>query len=127
MNLKNFLPFLPLILLTGCATGEFTRLTPGAQPRTPNNLYPVETAFNSKQQSLRWDSIQAYVLVNGESLLLRRVPLVKNRWEGFVPVPSGANSVTYRFKFDYLYNNFGTAPKPSSETSRAYTLKVLEQ
>ena len=30
--------------------------------------------------------------------------LVKNRWEGFVPVPPGVNSVDYRFKFEYKYN-----------------------
>jgi len=33
---------------------------------------------------------------------MRQVPLVKNRWEGVVPVPATANTATYRFKFDYL-------------------------
>jgi hypothetical protein len=107
---KKFLPVLSVLLLTGCA-GMFTRLTPLQQPRNANNLYPVEVAFNSQQQSLRWESIQPYVLVNGELYPLRQVPLVKNRWEGFVPVPPGVNSVDYRFKFDYKYNNFGTPPK----------------
>jgi len=126
MNLKKFLPLLPVILLAGCATAEFTRLTPNVQPRNANNLYPVETALESKQQSLRWDSIKAYVLVNGQTLPLRPVPLVKNRWEGVVPVPATATAVNYRFKFDYLYNNFGTAPKPSSVSSKVYTLKVVD-
>ena len=124
--LKRFLPFLSLLLVAGCVTGKFTRLTPGQQPRNANNLYPVEAAFDSQQQSLRWDSIKAYVLVNGQPLPLRQVPLVQNRWEGFVPVPPTANAVNYRFKFDYLYNNFGTAPKPSSAQSPVYTLKVID-
>ena len=42
--LKKFLAVLPVLLLTGCAT-TFTRLTPLEQPRNPNNLYPVEVAF----------------------------------------------------------------------------------
>ena len=92
-------------------------LTPLEQPRNANNLYPVEVAFNSQQQSLRWDSIQPYVLVNGELYPMRPMPMVKNRWEGFVPVPPGVNTVTYRFKFDYLYNNFGKPPKPDSAFS----------
>ena len=125
--LKKFLPLLPVLLLAGCMTGTFTRLTPGAQPRNANNLYPVETAFDSKQQSLCWDSFKAYVLVNGQSLPLRPVPLVKNRWEGLVPVPPGVTTVNYRFKFDYRYNNFGTAPKPDSVSSKIYTLKVIDQ
>src|ERR1035437_9253442 len=119
---KKFMPVLPALLLMGCAS-MFSRLTPLQQPRNPNNLYPVEVQFNSTQQSLRWDSIKPYVLVNGELYPLRPVELVQNRWEGFVPVPAGANTVGYRFKFDYLYNNFNTPPKPHSAWSPEYHLK----
>jgi hypothetical protein len=125
--LKKFLPLLPCLLLAGCATATFTRLTPGEQPRNANNLYPVEVAFDSAQQSLRWDSIQPSVLVNGQVLPLRPVPMVKNRWEGLVPVPPGVATVNYRFKFDYLYNHFATAPQPNSVSSKTYTLKVVDQ
>jgi len=123
---KKILPVLSVLLLAGC-TATFTRLTPLQQPRNPNNLYPVEVAFNSQQQALRWDSIQPYVVVNGELYPLRPVPLVQNRWEGLVPVPAGANSVEYRFKFDYKYNNVGTDPKPNSEFSPIYKLNVIDQ
>jgi len=123
---KKILPLLSVLLLTGCAA-TFTRLSPLQQPRNPNNLYPVEVAFNSQQQSLRWESIQPYVIVNGELYPLHPVPLVQKRWEGFVPVPPVANSVTYRFKFDYKYNNLGTAPKPNSAYSPAYKLIIVDQ
>ena len=126
MNWKKFLPLLPALLLTGCAT-NFTRLTPNEQPRNANNLYPVEVAFNSQQQALRWDSIQPYVLVNGQPYPLRQVPMVTNRWEGLVSVPPTADSVSYRFKFDYLYNNWGTPPKPNSAYSPQYKLEILNQ
>jgi hypothetical protein len=123
---KKILPVLSVLLLTGCAA-TFTRLSPLQQPRSSNNLYPVEVAFNSQQQSLRWESIQPYVLVNGESYPLRPVPLVENRWEGFVPVPPGANSVDYRFKFDYKYNAIGRKPKPTSAYSPAYRLTIIDR
>ncbi|MGA3265204.1 MAG: hypothetical protein ABSE16_00090 [Verrucomicrobiota bacterium] len=122
--LKKILALLPVLLLTGCAT-TFTRLTPLEQPRNDNNVYPVEVTFNSPQESLRWDSIQAYVLVNGQPYPMRRVPMMQNRWEGFVQVPPGANSVNYRFKFDYLYNSFGSTPKPNSSYSPVYRLTVI--
>jgi hypothetical protein len=125
--LKKFLTLLPVILLAGCATPMFTRLTPSQQPRNPDNLYPVEASFDSQQQSLRWDSVKAYVVVNGQPLPMRQVPMVKNRWEGVVPLPPGEHSVNYRFKFDYLFNSFGSAPKPDSVMSRVYTLKVVDQ
>ena len=128
MNLKKFLPLLPILLLAGCSTtGTFTRMTPSQQPRNADNLYPVEVAFNSSQQSLRWDSVHPYVLVQGQAFPLRPVPVVQNRWEGLVPVPPTANSVTYRFKFDYLCNTFGKAPQPDSSWSKAYSLKVIDQ
>ena len=124
--LKKFLAVLPLVLLTGCAT-TFTRLTPLEQPRNSNNLYPVEVVFNSSQQSLRWDSVQPYVLVNGALFPMHQVPMMQNRWEGFVLVPAGANSVSYRFKFDYTYNAFGQPPKPDSAFSPVYKLTIIDQ
>ena len=126
MNWKIFLPLLPVLLLAGCVTSSFTRVTPLQQPRNPNNLYPVEVIFNSSQQSLRWDSLKPFVLVNGELYPLRPVPVVQNRWEGFVPVPPTADGVIYRFKFEYLYNTFGTEPRSSSDVSPLYNLKIVE-
>src|SRR5476649_2874054 len=110
---KKFLPLLPVLLLTGCAE-TFTRLTPLEQTRNPNNLYPVEVIFNSSQQSLRRDTIQPYVLAGGQLYPLRPVAGVTNRFEGLLPVPASANGASYRFKFEYLYNNWGTPPKPDS-------------
>jgi hypothetical protein len=42
-------------------------------------------------------------------------------------VPAGANTVAFRFKFDYLYNNVGTPPKPNSAWSSAYQLRIVDQ
>jgi hypothetical protein len=126
MNLKKILPVLPALLLTGCST-TFTRLSPLEQPRNAINQYPVEVQFNSTQQSLRRDSIKPYVLVNGDLYPLRAEEGVPNRWEGFVPVPPGANTVSYRFKFDYLYNNFNTPPQPNSAWSPTYQLRIIDQ
>src|SRR5208282_5072126 len=123
---KKFLPVLSVLLLAGCAS-TFTRLTPQQQPRNPNNLNPVEVAFHSTQQSLRWETIQPYVLANGELYPMHQVPLVQNRWEGFVPVLPGVNSVDYRFKFEYKYNNMGSDPKPGSAVSPMYKLNIVDQ
>lgn len=102
-------------------------MTPGVQPRNTNNLYPVEVGFDSRQQSIRWDSIQPFVLVNGQPFPMRPVPMVQNRWEGLVTVPPATSSITYRFKFDYLYNTFGDVPQKDSAWSPSYTLKIVDQ
>jgi hypothetical protein len=123
---KKILPVLPVLLLTGCAS-TFTNLTPLEQPRNANNLYPVEVALTSQQQSLRWDSIHPYVLANGQLYDMHPTLLMTNRWEGFVPVPPGADGVIYRYKFDYLYNDLGKGATPGNALSPQYKLTILGQ
>jgi hypothetical protein len=120
---KKFVLGLPL-LLAGCAT-TFTNLTPQQQLRNPDNLYQVEFALASRQQSLRWDSIQPQILVGSETYAMRPTPLMTNRWEGLVPVAQGRNIVQYRYKVDYDYNALGNA-KSSSVLSPEYTLKIAD-
>jgi hypothetical protein len=105
---KKLLPFLlaPL-LLAGCAT--FTNLTAQRQLRNPNNLYPVEVAFGT------------------EFYPMRPTLLMRNRWEGLVPVPPGTNLIHYRYKFDFKYNAVGKPPQTDSLISREYTLQILDR
>jgi len=124
--LKRVLPILlaPL-LLAGC-TATFTNLTPQHQTRTTNNLYTVEVALSSRQQTLRWDSIEPKIMVGANYYPMRPTLLMTNRWEGLLPVPAGVNMVHYRYKFDFKYNAMGP-PRSDSAISPGYTLRVLEQ
>jgi hypothetical protein len=112
------------LLLTGCSA-TLTNLTPQRQIRNHDNLYRVEVAFDSHQQSLRWESIQPQIMVGSDIYEMHPTPLMTNRWEGLLPVPSGVNTVHYRYKFDYKYNAFG-APKSDSARSQEYSLQILE-
>lgn len=120
---------LPLLLapclLAGCGT-TFTNLTAQRQVRNPNNLYPVEVALNTRQQSLRWESIQPFVVVGAEAYPMRQTLLMKNRWEVLVPVPPRTNVVYYRYKFDFQYNAFGQ-PKTDSDSSPENKLLIFEK
>ena len=124
--LKKSLPVLSLslLLLAGCAT-QLTNLTPQQQVRNTNNLYTVEVAFDSRQQTIRWQSIQPKIVVGKESYDMRPTPFMTNRWEGLIPVPPAKNVVNYRYKFDFRYNRMGE-PGNDSALSREYTLRILE-
>lgn len=124
--LKKILPLLLLpLVLAGCAT-TFTNLTPLQQSRNPNNLYPVEVALNSRQQTLRWDTINPQIVVGTEFYPMRPTPRMNNRWEGLVPVPPGTNIVHYRYKFDFDYNAMGK-PKSDSALSPEYMLRIVDK
>jgi hypothetical protein len=123
--LKKSLPVLLLsLVLAGCAT-QVTNLSSLHQQRNPSNLYPVEVAFDSRQQTVRWQSIHPHILVGNQSYDMRPTPLMTNRWEGLVPVPPSRNAVEFRYKVDYQYNRMG-APGSDSALSRKYILQILD-
>jgi len=124
--MKKFLAVLVLpFLFAGCAA-TLTNLTPQQQTRSTNNLYTVEVAMASRQQSLRWHSIKPQIVVGSETYPMRQTPLMTNRWEGVIPVSADKKSINYHYKFDFEYNTFGT-PKQDSATSPEYTLRILEE
>jgi hypothetical protein len=124
--LKRFLPLMILpMLAAGCAS-TLTNLTPKTQVRNANNLYPVEVALSSHQQTMRWDSIQPQIMVGTEFYKMRPTALMTNRWEGLVPVPANQHSVQYRYKFDYRYNAIGSPPLSDSVLSPEYILRIVE-
>ena len=121
---KKTLPLLILPFLAGCAA-QITNLAPRQQIRNPNNLYPVEVAFNSQQQALRWDTIKPKIVVAGQSYDMKPTMLMSNRWEGLVPVPPDSNLVHYHYRFDFQTMGFGQL-QPDNAVSQEYSLKILE-
>jgi hypothetical protein len=121
--------FWPLILLAcvvvGCATSKVTNLTPTHEPRSPNNLYPVEYQWNSNDPTIRPETITPYVVAGFDFYSMRRIPKMTNRWEAYIPVPVGQKSVNYHFRVDYEYNSFGKRLK-NSVLSPEYKLQVGE-
>lgn len=123
--LKKSVPVLLLsVLLTGCAS-QLTNLSALHQARDTNNLYRVEVAFHSRQQTIRWKSIKPYVVVGKETYEMRPTMLMTNRWEGLIPVPPGVREVEYRYKLDFQYNRMG-APGNDSALSSKYLLRIID-
>jgi hypothetical protein len=122
--------FLTLALgMAGCATTQITitSLTPKREYRNNTGLYSMEAALNSRQQTLRWDSIKASVMVGNQFYPMRMTSLMTNRWETLVPIPPGTTMLTYRFKFDFDYNAFGAPPKADSKLSPVYKLQIMDR
>ncbi len=124
---KKLIPLLLLsALLSGCGT-TITSLSPKRVLRNPSNLYTLEAALDSKQQSLRWSSIKPAVVIDNVAYPMRQTALMTNRWETVVPLPSSEKVVFYRFKFDFTYNSFGAPPSPDSAMSKMYRMQILDK
>lgn len=122
---KKALILLPVMLmLAGCAS-TITNISAQRQIRNANNLYPLEVSLDSRQQALKWETVQPTVIVGTESYPMRPVRHMQNRWECVIPVPANVNSVTYHYKFDYQVSEFGGAKK-SSASSQSYKLLIVE-
>jgi hypothetical protein len=123
---RKFLAVLCLpLLLAGCAT-KLTNLTPQQQTRNPDNLYPVEVAFKTRQQSIRWETMRPTVLVGSESYPMRPTLLMTNRWETLIPMPAKTNFVYYQFKLDFD-SQLLRQRKADSVLSSVYSLQVLDK
>ena len=112
------------LLIASCATKVITNLTPSQLPRDPSGQYLVELKLDSKQQSLRPDSITPKVVSGFNTYPMRPTLRMTNRWEALVPVPANQDAFLYHFKVDYEYNKFGNKPGQGSLTSEQYKLTI---
>jgi len=120
INKFCFLLLLPAIL-AGC--NSITNLTPTQYPRDASGYYRVEAMWQSKERVIRPESFKPLVVVEFQTYPMRPVPLVKDRWEAFVPVPSDKNSIRYHYKFDFMEDAF-RKPKGDSLLSAPYELSI---
>jgi hypothetical protein len=113
------------LLLGGCST-TITNLTPSELPRNPQNLYQFEVAFDTKQQTIKPETVQPYVMIGTQNYPMQPAPVLKDRWEALVPVSATNNFIYYRYKFDYQYNRIPT-PGNGSRLSPTYQLEISGQ
>ena len=112
------------VILVGCAS-TITNLTPSRQPRNATGCYPVEVAWDTREQAVRWATLQPVVVVDFGTFPMRPTLGMSNRWEAVIRVPSDKNVVPYHIRFDYDYNTFGK-PQKSSRLSPGYRLEILD-
>ncbi len=122
---KKFFPLLALpLLVAGCST--VTNLTPRQQERAENNMYPVEMKWVSNQHALKPETVRPQVIVNGQSYPMQPIPVVRNRWEAFVPVPPNEKEVRYKYKVDYEVSGI-PVPQKESKLSPEYKMQIKDK
>lgn len=123
--LLTYALLLSSLLWTGCTT-TITNLTPTTHKRNANGLYPFEVALDTREHSIRRDTLQPSVVIGDHLYPMQQTLMLKNRWETLVPVPANQEYVNYRFKFDYQSRSI-PEPKPGSKMSRPFQLQILDK
>lgn len=113
------------LLLSGCTT-TITNITPRTEKRSKTGFYPFEVVLDSRQRTIKKETIKPYVLIGDRDYPMRRTPRLDNRWEALVEIPPDREFVNYRFKFNYEYNCF-PHPEPGSKLSSPYQLHILDK
>ncbi len=111
------------VVLAGCSS--VSNLTPSKYPRNAASTYTVEAKWKTNRQAVEPEIITPVILVGDQAYPMQAVPLVKDRWEGQLPVAPGQTTVQYRFKFNYKVNAM-PHPKAESTLSPVYRLDVSE-
>jgi hypothetical protein len=124
MKKKIFTLLLLPLALAGCSS--ITDLTPSRLTRTDSGYYRIEAAWETREQSIRPESIKPLVVVGLDTYPMQPEGVVKDRWETFVPVKADDNLLHYRFKFDFLRNHI-SAPEADSKMSPEFTLQVVDK
>ena len=122
---KSLTAILSAVILSGCTSPSITNLTPRVQARNAENAYPVEIEFTSNQRSIRRESIRPYVQIGNDNYLMRKIPVVRNRWETLIPVGPESRLINYRVKVDFQYNAL-REPSVNSVLSSPYQLHITE-
>ena len=113
-----------LLVCAGC-TSVITNLTPSTLPRNANGQYLVEMKLDTRQQTMRPETITPFVVTGFNEYKMRPTAKMENRWETYLPVATNENVVYYRYKVDYQYNRFG-GPAPGSIRSEDYKLTIKQ-
>ena len=126
MAKKSWFFALTLVAAALCGCSSITNLTPSRYARAGNGYYRVEAEWKSDQQAIRSDSFEPQVVIGFDKYPMRSIPLVKDRWEAYIPTKPGQNEIVYHYQFDYLKNGFHE-PEPDSKQSAEYTLKIVDR
>jgi len=110
------------LLGSGCTT-TITNLTPSQLPRNAQNVYQFEVAFDTKQHTVKEQTLAPSVMIGLDSYPMRPAPVLKNRWEAAVPISPTNSAVYYRYKFDYDVARIPKA-KGNSKLSPTYRLEL---
>ena len=113
------------LLLMGCSS-TVTNLTPHQQTRNDAGLYPVEVIWETRQKSVKHETVKPKVQVGLNFYPMQRTPLLANRWETLIPIPVATNYVNYRVRVDFDYDSIPVA-RPDSRLSPLYQLQVVDK
>jgi hypothetical protein len=112
------------LFLCACAS-TITNITVSKQKRNTTGMYPVEAVWDTRQATVRPDTLKAFIKLGFDTYPMRPVLGMSNRFETVVAVPADRTSVSYFIRFDYEVITF-KGRRSESKLSQGYRLEILD-
>lgn len=112
---------LTLALLAGCESVTLTNLTPASVPENPSQIYTFTLRVATRTNTIPQASVQVHVVVDGQSLEMKRSPLGEGLYDCEFQLPPGRDEMAYYFLVDYNVEGNNMATPAEAYTAVAHT------
>ncbi|MFT3870508.1 MAG: cell surface protein [Nibricoccus sp.] len=89
------------LMLTGCYTASITNLTPSTFPENPSQIYTISARVNPRDADYVPGTVVPMLVIDGQSIALKKSPLGQDIWEVDYQVPAGRNELVYYIQTNY--------------------------
>ncbi|MFT3781892.1 MAG: cell surface protein [Nibricoccus sp.] len=93
------------LTLAGCYTASITNLTPQTFPENPSQIYTISARIVPKDSGYVEGSLVPTVVIDGQSLQLKKSPLGQDIYEIDYQVPAGRSELSYYIQTNYRIQN----------------------
>jgi hypothetical protein len=89
------------LTFAGCNTASITNLTPQTFPENPSQIYNISARINPRDSGYVQGTLVPTLVIDGQSLVLKRSPLGADIYETDYQVPAGRSELVYYIQIDY--------------------------
>ena len=114
-----------LLMASACQT-IMTNMAPAKIPENPSNIYTFSFNTQFKRNTVKKESIEAFIVINGSRYTMRASDLGSEIFEYDYKMPPGVTEVAYYYMLEYDYLDSGE-PNHAQEFSEVFKAQLVNR
>lgn len=127
--MKRIFPFVAVIgsflFLTGCGV-TIENLTPAKVPENPSGIYTITMRADAGGVTVKDDSVQASIIIDGETLPMVRNPIDPTLFDFDYVMPDDQGEAAFYFVLNYVLLG-GSEENPRQKYSQLYNFQLVNK